>query len=112
MLFNSLTFCYKGLYALETYIINHIMTLSLFFLQYTVKNLLFALTVEPDNLRIQQKLTWAQNQRQAGQPTIPSTIEEELETNPFMRADLPAIQVCNLFNSSSTECINYKCECN
>ncbi|XP_058747817.1 hydroxyacylglutathione hydrolase cytoplasmic [Vicia villosa] len=60
--------------------------------EYTVKNLLFALTVEPDNLRIQQKLNWAQNQRQAGQPTIPSTIEEELETNPFMRADLPAIQ--------------------
>ncbi|CAL5189558.1 unnamed protein product [Lathyrus oleraceus] len=60
--------------------------------EYTAKNLLFALTVEPDNLRIQQKLTWAQNQRQAGQPTIPSTIEEELETNPFMRADLPAIQ--------------------
>lgn len=60
--------------------------------EYTVKNLQFALTVEPDNLRIRQKLTWAQNQRQAGQPTIPSTIEEELETNPFMRADLPAIQ--------------------
>jgi len=58
-----------------------------------VKNLQFALTVEPDNLRTQQKLTWAQNQRQAGQATIPSTIEDELETNPFMRVDLPEIQV-------------------
>lgn len=62
-------------------------------LQYTVKNLQFALTVEPDNARIQQKLSWAQQQRQAGLPTIPSTIEEELETNPFMRVDLPKIQV-------------------
>ncbi|PNY06803.1 hydroxyacylglutathione hydrolase cytoplasmic-like [Trifolium pratense] len=59
---------------------------------YSAKNLQFALTVEPENLRIQQKLTWAKNQRQAGQPTIPSTIEDELETNPFMRVDLPVIQ--------------------
>ncbi|KAL2317557.1 hypothetical protein Fmac_031433 [Flemingia macrophylla] len=60
--------------------------------EYTVKNLQFALTLEPDNLRIQQKLTWAQNQRQAGLATIPSTIEDELETNPFMRVDLPELQ--------------------
>ncbi|XP_057442352.1 hydroxyacylglutathione hydrolase cytoplasmic [Lotus japonicus] len=60
--------------------------------EYSVKNLQFALTIEPGNLKTQQKLTWAQNQRQAGQPTIPSTIEEELETNPFMRIDLPEIQ--------------------
>ncbi|XP_054792510.1 hydroxyacylglutathione hydrolase cytoplasmic-like [Prosopis cineraria] len=60
--------------------------------EYTVKNLQFALTVEPNNLRTERKLTWAQNQRQAGQPTIPSTIEEEMETNPFMRVDLPELQ--------------------
>jgi hydroxyacylglutathione hydrolase len=82
------------------YIINHSKSWSLFFLQYSAKNLQFALTIEPENLKIQQKLTWAKNQRQAGQPTIPSTIEEELETNPFMRVDLPVIQVCHLFNSS------------
>ncbi|XP_017985205.1 PREDICTED: hydroxyacylglutathione hydrolase cytoplasmic isoform X1 [Theobroma cacao] len=60
--------------------------------EYTVKNLQFALTVEPKNARIQQKLAWATSQRQAGLPTIPSTIEEELETNPFMRVDLPELQ--------------------
>lgn len=57
------------------------------FLQYTVKNLQFALTVEPDNVRLREKLSWAQQQRLAGLPTIPSTIEEELETNPFMRVE-------------------------
>lgn len=67
----------------------------LFLLQYTVKNLQFAVTVEPGNLTTQQKLSWAQNQRQAGQPTIPSTIAEEMETNPFMRVDLPELQVCH-----------------
>ncbi|KAK8514380.1 hypothetical protein V6N13_063271 [Hibiscus sabdariffa] len=60
--------------------------------EYTVKNLQFALTVEPKNARIQQKLTWANGQRQAGLPTIPSTIEEEMETNPFMRVNLPELQ--------------------
>lgn len=86
---------------LLTYIINHIFTcksLSLFILQYSVKNLQFALTVEPDNLRIQQKLAWAKNQRQAGHATIPSTIEDEMETNPFIRVDLPAIQVLSPFH--------------
>ncbi|KAG5080994.1 hypothetical protein JHK86_005059 [Glycine max] len=60
--------------------------------EYSVNNLQFAVTLEPDNLRIQKKLAWARNQWQAGQATIPSTIEDELETNPFMRVDLPEIQ--------------------
>ncbi|KAA3464607.1 hydroxyacylglutathione hydrolase cytoplasmic [Gossypium australe] len=60
--------------------------------EYTVKNLQFASTVEPNNARIQQKLAWANGQRKAGLPTIPSTIEEEMETNPFMRVDLPELQ--------------------
>lgn len=60
--------------------------------EYTVKNLQFAQTVEPDNGKIAQKLSWAQHQRQSGLPTVPSTIEEELETNPFMRVDQPELQ--------------------
>ncbi|GAV67764.1 Lactamase_B domain-containing protein [Cephalotus follicularis] len=60
--------------------------------EYTVKNLQFALTVEPDNMKIHQKLSWAQHQRQAGLPSIPSTIGEELETNSFMRVDSPELQ--------------------
>ncbi|KAI3793136.1 hypothetical protein L1987_35750 [Smallanthus sonchifolius] len=60
--------------------------------EYTVKNLQFAQTVEPENAKISQKLSWAQQQRQSGLPTIPSTIGEELEINPFMRADLSEVQ--------------------
>ncbi|CAK7340017.1 unnamed protein product [Dovyalis caffra] len=60
--------------------------------EYTLKNLQFGLAVEPDNVKIQKKLSWAQKQREAGLPTIPSTIEEEMETNPFMRAELPDVQ--------------------
>lgn len=60
--------------------------------EYTEKNLRFAMTVEPENEKLMQKHSWAQNQRQAQLPTIPSTIEEEFETNPFMRVDMPEIQ--------------------
>ncbi|KAJ0765026.1 putative hydroxyacylglutathione hydrolase [Helianthus annuus] len=52
--------------------------------EYTVKNLQFAQTVELENAKISQKLSWAQQQRQSGLPTIPSTIGEELEFNPFI----------------------------
>ncbi|XP_058075293.1 hydroxyacylglutathione hydrolase cytoplasmic [Magnolia sinica] len=60
--------------------------------EYTEKNLRFALTVEPENGKTREKLSWAQHQRQGNLPTIPSTIGEELETNPFMRVDLPELQ--------------------
>lgn len=72
--------------------------------QYTVKNLKFALTIEPNNPRVVQKLTWAQNQQQSGLPTVPSTIEEEMETNPFMRVDLPEVQV-QLHNTQMCMCV-------
>ncbi|KAL5982252.1 Hydroxyacylglutathione hydrolase cytoplasmic [Asimina triloba] len=60
--------------------------------EYTEKNLRFALVVEPENIKTKEKLSWAQHQRQPNLPTIPSTIAEELETNPFMRVDLPELQ--------------------
>ncbi|GER31953.1 hydroxyacylglutathione hydrolase [Striga asiatica] len=60
--------------------------------EYTVKNLQFALTVEPENGKISEKLLWAEQKRKNGLPTVPSTIENELETNPFMRVDLPEVQ--------------------
>lgn len=62
-------------------------------LQYTVKNLKFMLTLEPENEKTKQKLEWAEKQREANQPTVPSTIGDEFEINTFMRVDLPEIQV-------------------
>jgi len=55
--------------------------------EYTIKNLQFALTVEPNNQHIKSKLDWAIEQRRKGVPTVPSTIAEELKYNPFMRVD-------------------------
>lgn len=54
--------------------------------EYTVSNLKFAAHLLPDNPRVQEKLAWAQARRAEQLPTVPSTLEEEMGYNPFMRA--------------------------
>jgi hydroxyacylglutathione hydrolase len=53
--------------------------------EYTVKNLQFALTLEPGNAKVRAKLQWAQEARAKKAPTIPSTVAEEKDINPFVR---------------------------
>lgn len=60
--------------------------------EYTVKNLQFALTLEPHNPKVQAKLQWAQDQRAKKVPTIPSTVAEEKEINPFVRVNNSELQ--------------------
>lgn len=59
--------------------------------EYTVSNLRFAVHAEPENRAAAGKLTAAQAVRERGEPTVPSTIGEELATNPFMRCDEPGL---------------------
>mmetsp|Transcript_20647 Transcript_20647/g.58950 ORF Transcript_20647/g.58950 Transcript_20647/m.58950 type:complete len:282 (-) Transcript_20647:89-934(-) len=59
--------------------------------EYTVKSLQFALSVEPNNAALKQKMTWAQQRRHENLPTVPSTIAEELSYNPFMRVTQPSV---------------------
>ena len=60
--------------------------------EYTVRNLEFALTLEPQNRAIQDKLAWAKSRRAQGQPTVPTTIDSERETNPFLRTGSPELR--------------------
>jgi hydroxyacylglutathione hydrolase len=59
--------------------------------EYTVSNLRFAVHAEPDNAAAAAKLGRAQAARERGEPTVPSTIGEELETNPFLRCGSPSV---------------------
>jgi hydroxyacylglutathione hydrolase len=59
--------------------------------EYTLKNLQFALTVEPHNIDLQNRYHQAGIDRAKSQPTIPSTIGLEQQTNPFLRWDIPAV---------------------
>jgi len=54
--------------------------------EYTQANAKFAATVDPDNPRLKSRIKGIEAQRAAGRPTVPSTLEEELATNPFLRA--------------------------
>ncbi|ABM62351.1 hydroxyacylglutathione hydrolase [Halorhodospira halophila] len=60
--------------------------------EYTVKNLEFAHCADPKNDRLAQRLQAARDARAAGQPTVPSTLAEELATNPFLRTDCPELR--------------------
>ncbi|CAM9485897.1 unnamed protein product, partial [Hapterophycus canaliculatus] len=72
--------------------------------EYTVSNLQFALSVEPDNKAVSNKLDWSRRVLAKGGYTVPSTaiyfslrftyfqIAEELEHNPFMRVDEQAVR--------------------
>lgn len=53
--------------------------------EYAVDNLEFACHFEPSNKAAKKKLNWAKEQRQKKLCTCPSTIEEELSYNPFLR---------------------------
>lgn len=53
--------------------------------EYTQTNGRFALTVEPDNQCLQQRMIEVNRLRTNNQPTVPTTIAEELATNPFFR---------------------------
>jgi hydroxyacylglutathione hydrolase len=53
--------------------------------EYTQANARFAVTVEPDNRQLLDRAATIDELRAKGVPTVPSTIGEERETNPFMR---------------------------
>lgn len=59
--------------------------------EYTLANLRFAAVVEPNNPRASKYLAWCERQRQAGKPTLPSSIELESNINPFLRCNVPAV---------------------
>lgn len=60
--------------------------------EYTLKNLEFARAVEPDNAALEERERGARALREAGQPTVPFPLGPELETNPFLRCQKPAVQ--------------------
>ena len=59
--------------------------------EYTLANAKFAVTVDPANDQLRERYEDVQRLREAGQPTLPTTVALEKATNPFLRADHPDI---------------------
>ena len=54
--------------------------------EYSLANGRYALVAEPDNEALKERMKKVEAARAAGEPTVPTTIELELATNPFVRA--------------------------
>lgn len=69
--------------------------------EYTVKNLEFAASIEPNNLAVKKRLEAAKNLIAEGKSTVPSTLEEEKKTNPFLRVTDPELRKLLGFETSN-----------
>jgi hydroxyacylglutathione hydrolase len=64
--------------------------------EYTEINLRFALAVEPGNPALRERVDRVAALRAAGLPSLPSTLAEELATNPFLRCSVPEVMAAAL----------------
>lgn len=60
--------------------------------EYTLSNARFAVTIEPDNAALRDRLKEIEALRADGKPTLPTTIGREQATNPFLRAARPELK--------------------
>ena len=73
--------------------------------EYTQSNLKFAMEVEPLNQKLISRYNDVQDLLNKGIPTLPTTLELELEVNPFLRCQAREVQnsVVKEFNTSNHE---------
>lgn len=60
--------------------------------EYTLNNLRFAEIVEPNNVQIKERIQIVTTIRAKNHPSLPSTIADELATNPFLRCEEPTVK--------------------
>ena len=60
--------------------------------EYTLANAKFALTIEPENEALQARAREVEAKRTKGETTLPTRLDIELATNPFLRPHSPAIR--------------------
>ena len=71
--------------------------------EYTKKNLDFCMKYEISNNFLEEKKKWITSKLNKKQPTIPVTIEEELNTNIFLRCDVIDVKKSLGMENSSEE---------
>ncbi|MEL6956696.1 MAG: hydroxyacylglutathione hydrolase [Pseudomonadota bacterium] len=60
--------------------------------EYTQANARFAETIETENVALSDYIAEIDAKRARGERTVPMALSRELATNPFLRADVPALQ--------------------
>lgn len=59
--------------------------------EYTLSNLQFALSIEPENRVVQDRKRWAELKGERGETTVPATLTAERLSNPFLRWDVKEV---------------------
>lgn len=73
--------------------------------EYTAANAKFAATIDPDNAHLISRIRAIEAARAANQPTVPSELGLEKRTNPFLRADDPALKATLGMQSASDSAV-------
>ena len=60
--------------------------------EYTLSNGAFATVVDPHNQALHARIAAARAARIAGMPSVPSTLANEIDCNPFLRVDAPGVR--------------------
>jgi len=55
--------------------------------EYTLSNIKFALSIDPNNTDLQKYSTWASHQEKEHRPTLPTQLADQIKCNPFLRCD-------------------------
>ena len=72
--------------------------------EYTAANAKFALTIEPENGALRERVDEISEKRAKGLPTVPSRLSTELATNPFLRANqLSVKELMNMHGATDAE---------
>lgn len=74
--------------------------------EYTLANLRFALSIDPNNKDLIERVKKDQIKRDNQQPTIPSLLSDELATNPFLRPHAQALQVLAMHHKGQDKITN------
>ena len=72
--------------------------------EYTESDGRFALSIEPENPALLSRIKRVKAARSDGKPTVPSRLDEELATNPFLRAGLAEVKsLLHMSDANDTE---------
>lgn len=71
--------------------------------EYTLHNIRFARTLDPDNPQLARRETEVARLVARGQPSLPTSIGLELATNPFLRCDSATIQAAAMTQTELAE---------
>lgn len=73
--------------------------------EYTLSNARFAVTVDPGNEQLKARAGRIEGMREEGKATLPTTIADELATNPFLRWNAPGIRATLGMEDASEEAV-------